>query len=142
MFLDFALLTEQQGELIDQIEFNVKSAVDYVEDANVDVYDAIESSKKVRKKQWCVRIGGIRWKHCVSSGGIFLFVHIFSLYSVHFHLLHYYHILVQLDYRHCNCSYNYSPFFSRNSAINIIFPSSHLKFYVGTKEGSTSISIT
>merc|ERR1739844_245696 len=51
MFLDFALLTEQQGELIDQIEFNVKSAVDYVEDANVDVYDAIESSKKVRKKQ-------------------------------------------------------------------------------------------
>lgn len=56
MFLDFALLTEQQGELIDQIEFNVKSAVDYVEDANVDVHDAIESSKKVRKKQ-CMIIG-------------------------------------------------------------------------------------
>jgi len=56
MFLDFALLTEQQGELIDQIEFNVKSAVDYVEDANVDVYDAIESSKKVRKKQCLIII--------------------------------------------------------------------------------------
>jgi t-SNARE complex subunit (syntaxin) len=54
MFLDFALLTEQQGELIDQIEFNVKSAADYVEDANVDVYHAIESSKKIRKKQWYV----------------------------------------------------------------------------------------
>ncbi len=52
MFLDFALLTEQQGELIDQIEFNVKSAADYVEDANVDVFHAIESSKKIRKKQW------------------------------------------------------------------------------------------
>lgn len=51
MFLDFALLTEQQGELIDQIEFNVKSAADYVEDANVDVFQAIEYSKKVRKKQ-------------------------------------------------------------------------------------------
>jgi t-SNARE complex subunit (syntaxin) len=51
MFLDFALLTEQQGELVDQIEFNVKSAADYVEDANVDVHHAIEYSKKVRKKQ-------------------------------------------------------------------------------------------
>lgn len=51
MFLDFALLAEQQGELIDQIEYNVKSAADYVEDANVDVFHAIESSKKVRKKQ-------------------------------------------------------------------------------------------
>lgn len=54
MFLDFALLTEQQGELIDQIEFNVKSAADYVEEANVDVYHAIESSKSIRKKQWYV----------------------------------------------------------------------------------------
>jgi t-SNARE complex subunit (syntaxin) len=30
MFLDFALLTEQQGELLDQIEFQVKQAGDYV----------------------------------------------------------------------------------------------------------------
>jgi len=50
MFLDFALLTEQQGELIDQIEFNVKSAADHVEDANVDVYRAIEHQKSARKK--------------------------------------------------------------------------------------------
>lgn len=56
MFLDFALLTEQQGELIDQIEFNVKSAADYVEDANVDVYHAIEYSKKIRKKQCLIII--------------------------------------------------------------------------------------
>ena len=52
MFLDFALLTEQQGELIDQIEYNVKTAADYVEDANVNVYHAIEYSKSARKKQW------------------------------------------------------------------------------------------
>ncbi len=52
MFLDFALLTEQQGELIDQIEFNVKSAADHVEDANENVYHAIEYSKGIRKKQW------------------------------------------------------------------------------------------
>jgi len=54
MFLDFALLTEQQGELIDQIEYNVKSAADYVEDANVQVYTAIEYQKSSRKKQCCI----------------------------------------------------------------------------------------
>ena len=52
MFLDFALLTEQQGELLDQIEFQVNSAADYVEQGNEEVVEAIEISKKVRKKQW------------------------------------------------------------------------------------------
>lgn len=57
MFLDFALLTEQQGELLDQIEFQVKSAADYIEDANVDVHEAIEYQKKIRKKQcWIILI--------------------------------------------------------------------------------------
>ena len=32
MFLDFALLTEQQGELLDQIEFQVKSASDFIDE--------------------------------------------------------------------------------------------------------------
>jgi t-SNARE complex subunit (syntaxin) len=55
MFLDFALLTMQQGELLDQIEFNVKGAADYVEEANVDVYTAIEHQKSARKKQcWII----------------------------------------------------------------------------------------
>ena len=57
MFLDFALLTEQQGELLDQIEFQVKQAGDYIEDANVDVYESIEYQKKIRKKQcWIMAI--------------------------------------------------------------------------------------
>mmetsp|Transcript_24195 Transcript_24195/g.43722 ORF Transcript_24195/g.43722 Transcript_24195/m.43722 type:complete len:302 (-) Transcript_24195:213-1118(-) len=51
MFLDFALLTEQQGELLDQIEFNVRSAADYVEEGNVDLFESIEFQKKIRKKQ-------------------------------------------------------------------------------------------
>jgi t-SNARE complex subunit (syntaxin) len=55
MFLDSASLTEQQGELLDQIEFQVKQAGDYVEDANVEVYDSIEYQKEIRKKQcWIV----------------------------------------------------------------------------------------
>jgi t-SNARE complex subunit (syntaxin) len=57
MFLDFALLTEQQGELLDQIEFQVKQAGDYIEDANVDVYESIEYQRKIRKKQcWIILI--------------------------------------------------------------------------------------
>jgi t-SNARE complex subunit (syntaxin) len=57
MFLDFALLTEQQGELIDQIEHNVKEAADVVEDGNVDIHHAIEYQKKIRKKQcWIIAI--------------------------------------------------------------------------------------
>eukprot|EP00587_Corethron_hystrix_P008460 CAMPEP_0113308780 /NCGR_PEP_ID=MMETSP0010_2-20120614/7094_1 /TAXON_ID=216773 ORGANISM="Corethron hystrix, Strain 308" /NCGR_SAMPLE_ID=MMETSP0010_2 /ASSEMBLY_ACC=CAM_ASM_000155 /LENGTH=311 /DNA_ID=CAMNT_0000163915 /DNA_START=165 /DNA_END=1097 /DNA_ORIENTATION=- /assembly_acc=CAM_ASM_000155 len=51
MFLDFALLVEQQGELLDQIEFQVKSAGDYIDDGNVDIVKAIEKQKSVRKKQ-------------------------------------------------------------------------------------------
>jgi len=57
IFLDFALLTEKQGELLDQIEFNVKAAADYVEDANVDIYKSIEHQKSIRKKQcWIIII--------------------------------------------------------------------------------------
>jgi t-SNARE complex subunit (syntaxin) len=57
MFLDFALLTEQQGELLDQIEYQVRSAADYVEEANVQVYEAIEYQKKIRKKQcWIILV--------------------------------------------------------------------------------------
>uniref|UniRef100_A0A7R9ZT34 t-SNARE coiled-coil homology domain-containing protein n=1 Tax=Craspedostauros australis TaxID=1486917 RepID=A0A7R9ZT34_9STRA len=56
MFLDFALLTEQQGELLDQIEFQVKQAGDYVEEANVDVHEAIEYQKSIRKKQCWILI--------------------------------------------------------------------------------------
>merc|ERR1719223_2383076 len=51
MFMDFAILTEEQGELIDQIEYNVKNAKDYVDEANADIYNPIESSKSIRKKQ-------------------------------------------------------------------------------------------
>lgn len=51
MFLDFALLTEQQGELLDQIEHNVVQATDYVEEANIETHQAIVYQKSIRKKQ-------------------------------------------------------------------------------------------
>ncbi|CAN0105837.1 unnamed protein product [Pylaiella littoralis] len=56
MFMDLALLVDRQGEMLDQIEYQVKSAADYVKDANTDIEHAIDSSKKIRKRQCCLII--------------------------------------------------------------------------------------
>ncbi|CAM9296668.1 unnamed protein product [Ectocarpus sp. 12 AP-2014] len=56
MFMDLALLVDRQGEMLDQIEYQVKSASDYVKDANTDIAHAIDSSKKIRKRQCCIII--------------------------------------------------------------------------------------
>ena len=54
MFLDFALLTEQQGEMLDQIEYQVKAAGEYVEEGNVDIKKAIQYQKEIRKRYCCL----------------------------------------------------------------------------------------
>ena len=54
MFLDFNLLTEEQGELIDQIEYNVKIAVADVDGGNEAIYHAIAHSDSIRKKHCCI----------------------------------------------------------------------------------------
>merc|ERR1719247_2582351 len=51
MFLDFALLTEQQGDLLDKIEEQVKHASEYIDDGNTDLVSAIELQKSIRRKQ-------------------------------------------------------------------------------------------
>ena len=56
MFLDFALLTEQQGELLDQISYQVQAASDYIDQGNDEMGKAIELQKSVRKKQCCIII--------------------------------------------------------------------------------------
>lgn len=54
MFLDFALLTEKQGELLDQIEHQVKEASDYIDQGNTEMVEAIEIQKSIRRKQCCI----------------------------------------------------------------------------------------
>ena len=56
MFLDFALLTEEQGELLDQIEHQVKSASVNIEDGNKSVESALEYLLRICKKQCCIII--------------------------------------------------------------------------------------
>jgi t-SNARE complex subunit (syntaxin) len=54
MFLDFALLVEKQGELLDQIEAQVKEASDYIEAGNLEMVEAIDLQISIRKKQCCI----------------------------------------------------------------------------------------
>jgi t-SNARE complex subunit (syntaxin) len=54
MFLDFALLTEKQGELLDQIEHQVKEASDFIDQGNAEMVEAIEIQKSIRRKQCCI----------------------------------------------------------------------------------------
>lgn len=51
MFLDFALLVDHQGEVLNNIELQVRQAVDHIEGGNEEVHQAIEIQKSVRKKQ-------------------------------------------------------------------------------------------
>ncbi|KAI9980508.1 hypothetical protein PInf_030145 [Phytophthora infestans] len=54
MFLDLALLVEQQGELLDQIDYQVRTAANYVEQGNKEVQKAIKHQKSYRKKMCCL----------------------------------------------------------------------------------------
>lgn len=57
MFRDFALIVEQQGELLDQIEYQVKAASEYIDEGNVEMVQAVELQKSIRYKQViCVTI--------------------------------------------------------------------------------------
>ncbi|DBA05239.1 TPA: hypothetical protein N0F65_007401 [Lagenidium giganteum] len=59
MFLDLALLVEQQGEMLDQIEFQVRTAANYVEQGNKEVVKALKSQTKARKKKCCLLMVGV-----------------------------------------------------------------------------------
>eukprot|EP00622_Pseudochattonella_farcimen_P001436 FR736130.1.p1 GENE.FR736130.1~~FR736130.1.p1 ORF type:complete len:123 (+),score=15.68 FR736130.1:79-447(+) len=54
MFADFALLADQQGELLDQIEYQVRSATEYVGEGNTAIEKASDYQKSIRKQQCCV----------------------------------------------------------------------------------------
>jgi t-SNARE complex subunit (syntaxin) len=54
MFQDFALIVEQQGELLDQIEYQVKTAADFIDEGNKNMVEAIEIQKSIRYKQCCI----------------------------------------------------------------------------------------
>jgi t-SNARE complex subunit (syntaxin) len=56
LFLDMAILVEAQGELIDQIEYNVSQSVAYTKQAVKELHKANQLQKKSRKKMCCLII--------------------------------------------------------------------------------------
>ena len=56
MFLDFALLTEEQGELLDQIEHQVMAVIFICSSGSENMQKAIETQKSIRRKQCCIII--------------------------------------------------------------------------------------
>lgn len=56
MFMDMAMLVENQGEMIDRIEYNVEHAVDYVQTATQDTKKALKYQSKARRKKIMILI--------------------------------------------------------------------------------------
>lgn len=54
MMSDFGLIVEQQGELLDSVEHNVKMTIDYVDDGNENIRKATEELKSYLCKKACV----------------------------------------------------------------------------------------
>ena len=56
MVLDFALLTEHQGESLDHVEFSVKQAEDYTAEGNGNLSKGIEYQRLIRRKHCCLAL--------------------------------------------------------------------------------------
>lgn len=54
MFLDFALIVDKQGQLLDYVEIEIKFASDNIEEGNITMIKAIDYQKQYRKKQLCL----------------------------------------------------------------------------------------
>ncbi|XP_021927508.1 syntaxin-1A isoform X4 [Zootermopsis nevadensis] len=65
MFMDMAMLVENQGEMIDRIEYHVEHAVDYVQTATQDTKKALKYQSKARRKKIMIMI-------CVAILGVIL----------------------------------------------------------------------
>lgn len=56
MFVDMALIVEQQGELVDRIEDHVGNTLEYTEHAALEMRQAVEKQRGMQKKRWILVI--------------------------------------------------------------------------------------
>jgi len=54
MFMDMAMMVEQQGDMVNQIEFNVANASEYVEQAKVETKKAVHYQSSARRKKFII----------------------------------------------------------------------------------------
>lgn len=56
LFLDLAILVQQQGEIVDNIASNISSAKDFIDKGVIELNKAHEYQKSARKKKCCILI--------------------------------------------------------------------------------------
>jgi t-SNARE complex subunit (syntaxin) len=56
LFVDLALIVNQQGEMLDQIEYHVKQAKEDVEEANVEIDKATKYLISLQTKRVCCAV--------------------------------------------------------------------------------------
>lgn len=56
MFVDMAIIVNQQGELIDKIEDHVANTLEYTEHAAVEMRTAVQRQKGIQKKKWILAV--------------------------------------------------------------------------------------
>jgi len=54
MFEEFAMMVEEQSELLDNIEFQTRAAKEFIDDGLLDTQEAIHLNRKLRKKRCCM----------------------------------------------------------------------------------------
>lgn len=55
-FLDLSVLTQTQGEMLDNIEKAAKTAADYIDEGNGELVESIEEAKKLCQKKFCIAL--------------------------------------------------------------------------------------
>lgn len=56
LFIDLAALVQLQGEIIDNIEVNIRTAKDHVVAAEKDIIQSKKNMQSARKKKCCILI--------------------------------------------------------------------------------------
>ncbi|XP_067132841.1 syntaxin-like [Centruroides vittatus] len=67
MFMDMTMIIENQGEIIDRIEFNVQNTVEYAEKAKTEIVQTLELQKKSRKLKIIIHCSCTCYHYCYST---------------------------------------------------------------------------
>lgn len=59
MFVDMALIVEQQGDLINRIEDHVGHTLEYTEEAAIQMKQAVVAKRKSQRMKWILTIVAI-----------------------------------------------------------------------------------
>lgn len=56
MFVDMAMIVEQQGEMIDKVGDHINNTLEYTEQAAIEMRGAVVRQRSIQKKKWILLI--------------------------------------------------------------------------------------